>query len=97
MSKAWSPEDVFSPHGASILYSLHIGVVRFNVLVLDKDPNKFGRTSDRLPYLLLDLCLVKLFLVFPNGLWSCAKFIFPTLGESLSSSVHSATSTCYAG
>ena len=65
MSKAWSPEDVFSPHGASILYGLHIGVVRFNVLVLDKDPDKFGRTSDRLPYLLLDLCLVKLFLVSP--------------------------------
>ena len=35
-------------------------------------------------YPLLDLCLVKLFLVFPNGLWSCAKFVFPTLGENLS-------------
>ena len=40
--------------------------------------------SDRLSYLLLDLCLVKLFLVFPNGLWSWARFIFPTLGENFS-------------
>ena len=87
MSRAYTPEDVLSPHGASNLSGLHIGVVSFNVLVLDKDPNKFGRTSDRLPYLLLDLCLVKLFLVFPNGLWSCAKFIFPTLGENLSNTL----------
>ena len=35
-------------------------------------------------YPLLDLCLVKWFLVFPNGLWSRAKFIFPTLGGNLS-------------
>ena len=33
-------------------------------------------------YPLLDLCLVKLFPVFLNGLWSCAKFVFPTLGEN---------------
>ena len=34
-------------------------------------------------YPLLDLCLVKLFLVFPNGLWSRAKFIIPALGGNL--------------
>ena len=59
MSKEWSPEDVLSPYGASNLYGLHIGVVRFNVLVLDKDLEQSGRLS----YPRLDLCLVKSFLV----------------------------------
>ena len=39
---------------------------------------------DDFPYPLLDLCLVKLLLVFLNGLWFCPKFIFPNLVESLS-------------
>ena len=43
-----------------------------------------GEQSDRLSYPLLDLWLVKLFLVFFNGLWSWAKFISPTLGGNLS-------------
>ena len=52
-------------------------------------------------YPLLDLCLVKLFLVFPNGLWSRAKFIFPTLGGNLSITLNylltssSARQACY--
>ena len=74
----------FPPYGASNLYGLHIGVVWIDVIGLAKDPEKFRGTSDRLTYLLLDLCLAKLFLVFPNGLWSCAKFISPTLGGNLS-------------
>ena len=51
-------------------------------------------------YPLLDLCSVKLLLVFPNGLWSCPKFILPTLGENLSITLnyllfHIGTSCCY--
>ena len=72
VSKSWSLEDVLSPHDTSNLYGLHNGVVWSIVLVLDQYPEQ----SDRLSYPRLDLCLVKSFLVFPNGLWFWAKFLF---------------------
>ena len=52
-------------------------------------------------YPLPDLCLVEWFLVFLNGLWSRAKFIFPTLGGNLSITLNylltssSARQACY--
>ena len=71
-STTCSPKGVISPHGASNLYDLHLLVIRSNVLVLDQYPEQ----SDRLSYPRLDLCLVKSLLVFPNGLWLWAKFLF---------------------
>ena len=101
MSKEWSPEDALSPHGAPNLCGLHIGVVRSDVWSWTRILINSGEQGDMLSYLLLDLCLVNLFLVILRWLMVLDKVHISNLWRKLVyhielSPVLSAPSACRA-